>query len=48
MSGEYMGGSVKFSHSVVRIDSWSRIPDWDKNKTYNDNLFRDTIRIVGD
>ncbi len=42
----YTGKEIQFSHSVVRIDSWSRIPDWDKTKKYNDNLFRDTIRVI--
>lgn len=42
----YTGKEIQFSHSVVRIDSWSRVPDWDKNKKYNDNLFRDTIRVI--
>lgn len=30
----------------MRIDSWDRIPDWDKSGKYNDNLFRDTIRLI--
>ncbi len=41
----YTGTTVKISHSVVRIDSWDRVPDWDKSWKYNDNLFRDTIRV---
>ena len=42
----YSGSELKLSHSVVRIDSWSRIPDWDKSWRYNDNVFRDTIRVI--
>lgn len=42
----YTGSELRFSHTVVRIDSWDRIPDWDKSGKYNDNLFRDTIRII--
>ncbi len=30
----------------MRIDSWDRVPDWDKSGKYNDNLFRDTIRVI--
>lgn len=42
----YTGSELKFSHTIVRIDSWDRVPDWDKSGKYNDNLFRDTIRIL--
>lgn len=42
----YTGSELRFSHTVVRIDSWDRIPDWDKSGKYNDNLFRDTIRVL--
>lgn len=30
----------------MRVDSWDRVPEWDKSGTYNDNLFRDTIRVI--
>ncbi|MBC7498551.1 N-acetylmuramoyl-L-alanine amidase [Candidatus Gracilibacteria bacterium] len=43
----YTGSVLRLSHSVVRIDSWDRVPDWDKSGKYNDNLFRDTIRVMG-
>jgi hypothetical protein len=36
---------LKFSASAVRIDSWERIPSWDKSRTYNDNLFRGAIEL---
>lgn len=36
---------LRFSASAVRIDSWERIPSWDKSRTYNDNLFRGTIEL---
>ena len=42
----YTGSEMKFSHTIVRIDSWDRLPDWDKSGKYNDNLFRDTIRVL--
>ena len=42
----YTGIEFKLSHTVVRIDSWDRVPDWDKSNRYNDNLFRDTIRVI--
>ncbi len=42
----YTGSELRLSHTIVRIDSWSRIPDWDKANRYNDNLFRDTIRVL--
>jgi hypothetical protein len=42
----YSGSEVKLTHGVVRIDSWDRVPDWDKTGKYNDNLFRDTIRVI--
>ncbi|NRH20438.1 hypothetical protein HOO68_00120 [Candidatus Gracilibacteria bacterium] len=42
----YTGSELRFSHTIVRIDSWDRIPDWDKSGKYNDNLFRDTIRVL--
>ncbi len=31
---------------LVRVDSWDRVPEWDKSGKYNDNLFRDTIRVI--
>ena len=39
---------VKLAHTIIRIDSWDRSPDWDKIGKYNDNIFRDTIRIVNE
>ncbi|HRI35584.1 MAG TPA: SpoIID/LytB domain-containing protein [bacterium] len=36
---------LRFSASVVRIDSWSRVPAWDTSGTYNDNLFRGTVEL---
>lgn len=41
----YTGSVLRVSHTIVRIDSWDRVPDWDKSGKYNDNLFRDTIRV---
>lgn len=40
--------NFSLSAPVVSIDSWSRIPDWDKYNKYNDNLFRDTIEVFND
>lgn len=40
--------NFSFSAGVVKIDSWTRIPDWDKNSQYNDNLFRDTIEVFNE
>lgn len=45
---EYTLENFSFSAGVVKIDSWSRIPEWDKNNIYNDNLFRDTIEVYND
>ena len=42
----YTGSVLRLAHSVVRIDSWDRVPDWDKSGRYNDNVFRDTIRVI--
>ncbi|MBC7503973.1 N-acetylmuramoyl-L-alanine amidase [Candidatus Gracilibacteria bacterium] len=42
----YTGGVLKLAHTAVRIDSWDRVPDWDKSGRYNDNTFRDTIRVI--
>ena len=42
----YTGWVLRLAHTVVRVDSWDRIPDWDKSGRYNDNLFRDTIRVI--
>jgi hypothetical protein len=41
----YTWTELRISHTIVRIDSWDRVPDWDKSGKYNDNLFRDTIRV---
>lgn len=41
----YTGSELKFSHTIVRIDSWDRVPAWDTSNTYNDNLFRDMIQV---
>jgi hypothetical protein len=30
----------------VQIDSWDHIPDWDAARKYNDNIYRDTIKIL--
>lgn len=40
--------NFSFSAGVVKIDSWTRIPAWDKNSQYNDNLFRDTIEVFNE
>lgn len=42
----YTGWILRLAHTVVRIDSWDRVPDWDKSARYNDNMFRDTIRVI--
>lgn len=42
----FIGSELRFAHSIVRIDSWNRIPEWDKARKYNDNLFRDTVRVA--
>ena len=42
----YTGSTLRLAHTVVRIDSWDRVPDWDKSARYNDNMFRDTIRVI--
>lgn len=41
----YSWSSIEYSAPVVRIDSWSRIPIWDKAQKYNDNLFRSKVII---
>ena len=42
----YTGSVLRLTHTVVRVDSWDRVPDWDKSARYNDNMFRDTIRVI--
>ena len=42
----YTGSVLRLAHTVVRVDSWDRVPDWDKSGKYNDNIFRDTIRVI--
>jgi hypothetical protein len=27
------------------VNNWARIPAWDKEKRYNDNVFRGTLEI---
>lgn len=41
----YTGSTIEYIWSVIRIDSWERIPAWDTTKKYNDNLFRSKIII---
>lgn len=41
----YTGAIFSLEWAVVRIPSWNRIPDWDKSRKYNDNLFRGKIII---
>lgn len=36
----YIAKMFSLSSDVLRISSWSRLPDWDTSKKYNDNLFR--------
>ncbi len=36
----YTAKTFSLSSDVLRISSWSRLPDWDSAKKYNDNLFR--------
>lgn len=43
-----MVSHFSFSAPVVSIDSWTRVPEWDKNSQYNDNLFRDTIEVYNE
>lgn len=45
---EYTLKNFSFSAGVVKINSWTRIPEWDKQNRYNDNLFRDTIEVFND
>lgn len=40
--------NFSLSSGIIEINSWMRIPDWDKQMQYNDNLFRDTIEIFND
>lgn len=42
---QYQASEISFSSDIVRISSWSRVPLWDTNKRYNDNLFRNTIIV---
>lgn len=44
----FTGSEVKLAHTIVRVDSWDRPPEWDKLWKYNDNIFRDTIRVVNE
>lgn len=44
----YTVKNFSFSAPVVSIDSWTRIPDWDKQARYNDTLFRDTIEVYNE
>lgn len=37
--------TFSLSSDLVRISSWSRIPEWDTSKKYNDNLFRGKITV---
>lgn len=40
--------TFSYSAGVVAIDSWMRIPAWDRSRQYNDNLFRDTIEVINE
>ncbi len=42
---EYSWSQMTIMSDVVLIPSWQRIPEWDTNKKYNDNLFRGKILI---
>lgn len=44
----YTGNAFSFSSDVVKIPSWSRVPAWDTNGKYNDNLFRGKIIVRND
>ncbi len=41
----YTGSVFSLEGEVVRIASWSRIPDWDRSRKYNDNIFRGKIIV---
>lgn len=45
---KYNGSYISLSASIVRIDSWDHVPNWDKDRQYNDNLYRDTLRITSE
>lgn len=45
---EYTLSNFSFSAGAVKINSWNRVPDWDKNNAYNDNVFRDTIEVFNE
>lgn len=42
---EYRGTQFTISSDLIALPSWERIPDWDTNKKYNDNLFRGKIYV---
>jgi len=44
----YTLSTFSFSAPAVEITSWTRIPEWDTTKKYNDNVFRDTIEIINE
>ncbi len=42
---KYQSSSMSFASDIVRIASWSRVPNWDTSRLYNDNTFRGKVTV---